>query len=116
VGSGLGRWARGFEKVPLVAVEIFEDGDGAKGLFARSFKEADAAGLVGFVIAPEIVGVEKEEDAASGLIAEVRDCSGVAASASSRAALREFAGETRIQRLLSGSGISWSRSKPSFWV
>lgn len=75
MGSGLDRWWSGLEKVPLVAVEVFEDGDGAIGLFARSFKEADARGLAGFVIAPEVVGMGKEEDAASGLIAD-GECTG----------------------------------------
>ena len=58
------------EEIPLVAVEVFEDGDGAVGFLARSFEEADAAGLVGFVVAPEVVGVEKEEDAAAGLVSD----------------------------------------------
>src|SRR5580704_2062004 len=57
------------EEIPLVAVKIFEDGDGAVGFFARRFEETDAARLVGLVFAPEVVGVEKEKDAAAGLIA-----------------------------------------------
>jgi len=60
----------GFEKIPLVAVEVFEDGDGAVGFLAGGFEETDAAGLVCFVIAPEVVGVEEEEDAAAGLVAD----------------------------------------------
>jgi hypothetical protein len=75
VGSGLDRWGSGLEKVPLVAVEVFEDGDGAIGLFARSFKEVDTRGLIGFLIVPEIIGMQKEEDAASGLIAD-GECAG----------------------------------------
>jgi hypothetical protein len=74
-GLGFRPLGSGLEKVPLVAVEVFEDGDGVIGLFARSFKEADARGLVGFVIAPEVVGMGKEEDAASGLIAD-GECAG----------------------------------------
>jgi hypothetical protein len=57
------------EEIPLVAVKIFEDRDGAVGFFARRLKETDAARLVGLVFAPEVVGVEKEKDAAAGLIA-----------------------------------------------
>ena len=57
------------EEIPLVAVKIFEDDDGAVGFFARRFEETDAARLVGLVFAPEVVGVEKEKDAAAGLIA-----------------------------------------------
>ena len=58
------------KEIPLVAVEVFEDGYGAVGFLARGFEEADAAGLVGFVVAPEVIGVEKEEDAAAGLVAD----------------------------------------------
>lgn len=72
---GLDRWGGGLEKVPLVAVEVFEDGDGAIDLSARSFKEADAAALVGFLIAPKIVGMGKEQDAAPDLIAD-GECAG----------------------------------------
>jgi hypothetical protein len=62
-------WDGGFEEIPLIAVEVFEDGDGAVGFLARGFEETDAAGLVSLVIAPEVVGVEEEKDAAAGLIA-----------------------------------------------
>jgi len=58
------------EEIPLVAVEVFEDGDDAVGFLAGRFEETDAAGLVGLVIAPEVVGVEEEEHAATGLIAD----------------------------------------------
>jgi hypothetical protein len=58
------------EEIPLVAVEVFEDGDGAVGFLAWGLEETDAAGLIGVVIAPEVVGVEEEEDAAAGLIAD----------------------------------------------
>jgi hypothetical protein len=58
------------EQIPLVTVEVLEDGDGSVGLLPWSFKEADAAGLVGLVIAPEVVGVEEEKNAAAGLVAD----------------------------------------------
>ena len=60
----------GLEEIPLVPVEVFEDGGGAIGFLAGSFEETDAARLVSFVIAPEVVGVEEEEDAAAGLVAD----------------------------------------------
>ena len=60
----------GFEKVPLVAIEVFEDGDGAVGFLTGGLEESDAAGLVGLVIAPEVVGVEEKEDAAARLVAD----------------------------------------------
>jgi len=44
----------GLEEIPLVPVEVFEDGGGAVGFLAGSFEETDAAGLVSFVIAPEV--------------------------------------------------------------
>ena len=58
------------EEIPLVAVEVFEDGDDAVGFLAGRFEETDAAGLVGLVIAPEVVGVEEEKNAAAGLVAD----------------------------------------------
>jgi len=69
-GSGWFGWGGGFEEIPLVAVEVFEDGYGAVGFLAGRFEETDATGLVSLVIAPEVVGVEEEEDAAAGLIAD----------------------------------------------
>ena len=58
------------QEIPLVTVEVFEDGDGAVGFLAGRFEEADAAGLVSFVIAPEVVGMEEEEDSTAGLVAD----------------------------------------------
>ncbi len=69
-GRGWFFWGGGLQEIPLVAIEVFEDGDGAVSLLARSFEEADAAGLIGLVVAPEVVGVEEEKDAATGLIAD----------------------------------------------
>ena len=69
-GRGVSIASGGFEEIPLVAVEVFEDGDGAVGFLAGRFEESDAAGLVGLVIAPEVVGVEEEEHTATGLIAD----------------------------------------------
>jgi hypothetical protein len=59
----------GLEKVPLVAVEVFEDGDGSVGLLARGLEEFDLAGLHEAIVAPEIVGVEKKEDTPTCLFA-----------------------------------------------
>jgi len=58
------------EQVPEVAVEVLEDGDGAVGVSFRFADEGDAGGLVAGVVAPEVVGVEEEEDAAAGLGAD----------------------------------------------
>jgi hypothetical protein len=69
-GRGVSIASGGLEEIPLVAVEVFEDGDGAVGFLAGGLEETDAAGLVGLVIAPEVVGVEEEENAAAGLIAD----------------------------------------------
>jgi hypothetical protein len=38
-------------------------------LFAGRFKKIDAAGLHGVIVAPEVVSVKKEKDAAAGLVA-----------------------------------------------
>jgi hypothetical protein len=60
----------GLQEIPLVAVEVFENGDGAVGFLARRLEEMHAAGLVSLVITPEVVGVEEEKDPAAGLIAD----------------------------------------------
>jgi hypothetical protein len=61
----------GLEKVPLVAVEIFEDGDGAVRFLARRLEELDVGGEHEPVIAPEVVGVKEEKYVAGGLIADL---------------------------------------------
>ena len=58
------------EKVPLVAVEIFEDGDDTVGFVARRFEKPYVVGLHVTIVAPEIVGAEKQENASASLIAD----------------------------------------------
>jgi hypothetical protein len=65
----LGLQTLGLKQVPLVAVEVFEDGNGAVWFLARGLEEFDFAGLHEAIVAPEIVGVEKEEDASTCLFA-----------------------------------------------
>jgi len=60
----------GLKKVPLVAVEVFEDGDGAIGFLAWGLKESDIVGLHQAIVAPEVVGVEKKEDATACLFTD----------------------------------------------
>ena len=55
------------EGVPLVAAEVFENGDGAVRFVAGGLQESDVASLPPAIVVPEIVGMEKEEDAATGL-------------------------------------------------
>ena len=57
-------------EVPFVAVKVFKDGDCAVGFLARRFEETDATGLIRVIVAPEIVGVQKEKDASAGLVAD----------------------------------------------
>jgi hypothetical protein len=64
------------EEIPLVSVEILEDGDGAVGFFARNFQELDAIGLHKAVVSPEVVGMEKQEDTTTSLIADLLELSG----------------------------------------
>jgi hypothetical protein len=61
---------RKLQEVPQVSVEVFKDGDGAVGLFARFANKGNVFGAQGAVVAPEIVGMEKEEDAAARLPAD----------------------------------------------
>lgn len=62
----------GLDQVPEISIQIFEDGDGAVGLFFGLADEFDLVCLEGAIVAPEVVGMEEEEDAASGLVADAR--------------------------------------------
>lgn len=59
------------KEIPLVAVEVLEDGDDAVAFVARDFEEFDVVGLHAAVVAVEVVGVEEEEDTAAGLVADL---------------------------------------------
>jgi hypothetical protein len=58
------------DKVPAVAVQVFEDGDDAIGFMTGRFEKTDAGGGHSPVIAGEIVGLQEQEDASAGLIAD----------------------------------------------
>jgi len=58
------------EQVPFVAVEVFEDGDGAVWLSARRFEKTNTVGQHGGVVAAKIVRVKKKKDAAAGLVTD----------------------------------------------
>jgi hypothetical protein len=47
------------EEIPKVAIEVFEHGDYAVGLFPRLTNKDDAPGFVPVIIVPEIIGVQK---------------------------------------------------------
>ena len=67
------------QQVPPIAIQIDKDGHCAVWLVARLLGEAHAALPHGRVILLEIVGVEKEEDAPAGLVADMlllRRCDG----------------------------------------
>lgn len=68
------------QKVPLVAVEVFEDDDHAIGFVTRGLEKFDIVGLHLTVVAPEIIGVEKQENTSASLIADgvrLLGCSGL---------------------------------------
>lgn len=58
------------QQIPQIAVEIFEHRDGAVRLVAGAFGEAHPGGGEGGMIACEIIGGEKQEDAARRLVAD----------------------------------------------
>jgi len=58
------------QKVPLVAVEIFEDSDDAVEFVTRCLQKIDIVGPHPTVVAPEIIGVEKQENTFASLIAD----------------------------------------------
>lgn len=58
------------EQIPFVAVEIFEDGDGAVGLTAGRFEKADALRDHGRMVARKVVSVKKKKNAAASLFVD----------------------------------------------
>src|SRR5438270_8633146 len=56
------------QQIPLIAVEVFENGDGAVRFFPRRFAKFDAARCHLTIITPEIIGVYKQKDTSTGLI------------------------------------------------
>src|ERR1700688_2199914 len=75
----LGRWrfrkqlsALSFQlqQIPFIAVQIFEDRDSAIGFLAGCAAEVHAAGRHPLIVAPEVVGVQEQKDAAASLVAD----------------------------------------------
>src|SRR5690348_17300800 len=60
-------------EIPQVAVEVLEDRNGAIGCLLRLPDESYPARSHRVVITPEIVGLEKQEDAAAGLVPDCGD-------------------------------------------
>src|SRR5581483_5500503 len=58
------------DQIDAVAVEVEEDGDAAVLGVARAFGELDAFGAERGVVGVEVVGVQEEEHAAAGLMAD----------------------------------------------
>src|SRR5580692_3548373 len=67
-GSG----PRRLQQVPQVTVQILEHRDHAVALRLRIAHEDDTPGLIGRVVAPEMIGVQEQKDPATGLIAYAR--------------------------------------------
>ena len=63
----------GLHQVPLVAMQIFEDGHRSV-LFCLGLPhKRDASGAVGIEVAPETIGVEEQENSSSRLVANAGD-------------------------------------------
>lgn len=56
------------QQVPAISVEVFEDSDSAVGFFAWSGGEFYSAFLYRLVVPPEVVGMQEEKDASTGLV------------------------------------------------
>src|SRR5262245_18079449 len=69
-GRGTGFGGVRLHEVPLVAVEVEEHGDRAVPLPPRLLGEPNAARRHVVVVAPEVVGLEEEEDPSAGLVAD----------------------------------------------
>lgn len=68
LGRVKSRTSRWLQKIPTIAVQIFEHRNDAVTFFPRLFAESDALVSKGFPIAPKIVRVEKQEHSAPCLI------------------------------------------------
>ena len=58
-------------EIPQIAVEVLEHSHRAVRRLTRLPGKDDAFGLVRIKVAPEVVGIEKQEDAATGLVSNV---------------------------------------------
>jgi len=105
--------AIGLDKVPFVAERIAEYGDDAVMLFSRLFEERDAGLAVATVVAPEVVGLQKQEYASACLVADRLRWATVAARASRSPVSRLPGGATTTQRLSPVSGVSSTGRNPS---
>jgi hypothetical protein len=62
----------GLKQIPQVTIEILEDGNRPVALSHRLPDKDNTLGLIGMKVAPEVIGVEKQEYPASGLISDSR--------------------------------------------
>jgi hypothetical protein len=60
------------EEIPEVAIEVSEHSDRAVGLLLRLANKDDAPALVQVIVAPEVIGIQEQEHASSGLISDSR--------------------------------------------
>jgi hypothetical protein len=60
------------EKIPKIAIEVFEDGYDAVWFFLWVTNEGDTLGPIGVVVAPEVIGVQEEQHSATSLITDAR--------------------------------------------
>ena len=60
------------QKIPEIAVQISKDGHRAVAHPLRFADEDHAIGLVRLEVPSELIGVQEQEDAASGLVADAR--------------------------------------------
>src|SRR5262245_1765592 len=65
------------DEVPQIAVEVGEHSNGAVGFMPWRLLEDDAFGLHGRMVTGEVVGLQEEENAAAGLVADPRALLGI---------------------------------------
>ena len=107
--------ARGLKEIPQVSIDVFKDCHGSvRLLFRRSYTQ-NALGLVGEIVACEVVGVQEQEHATAGLASDVLGLrfGGCTRDSSSRDS-RAPGGATTTQRLFcSGTGVSSTKVNQS---
>ena len=59
-------------QIPLVAIKVLEHCHGTVQLLLRFADELDPSGFVGLIVAGKVVGIQKQEHPATGLIADGR--------------------------------------------
>ena len=102
----------GFDQIPGIAVAILEHDDRAVWLDARFATEVHAGRAQACVVGCEVVGVQEEGDASTGLIPDAVSAVARYLARASRRPIVDPGGRTTIQRFVSVRRVSSTSTKP----